>query len=163
MMTTKIPRLLCIATLCVFANSCASTSQSSGSNATPVFVSESAPPATISAEYIGPVAASDVVGYRKCATLYGALANQARSMGGNAVFYAGGDRRVTLLSWSAPAARGKAYRLPNLSSLSEVPGTMFGSSTTKVSQRPTTPQRRSSSSQEESVGLGQTHYLPGVE
>ncbi len=142
-------------------SSCASTSQSGGKHASAVLVTESAPPPN--AEYLGSVAASDEVGYRKCESLYGALANQARSMGGNAVFYASGERRFTLFSWSAPTAKGKAYRVRNLGSLTGLPGKVFGSSTTNMPQRSTTPSRTSSAPQATPAGFGQTQYLPGVE
>jgi hypothetical protein len=162
MKNTTIPRLLAATALCLLINSCASTSQSGGRQASAVLVSESAPPAN--AEYLGSVAASDEVGYRKCESLYGALANQARSMGGNAVFYARGERRFTLFSWSAPTANGKAYRVRNPGSLSGLPGKMFGSSTTitNMPQRSTTTVQPSSS-RVTPAGFGQTHYLPGVE
>ena len=162
MKNTTIPRLLAATAICLLASSCASTSQSGGRHASAVLVSESAPPTNVGAEYLGSVAARDEVGYRKCESLYGALANQARSMGGNAVFYAGGERRFTLFSWSAPTVKGKAYRVRNLGSLSGFPGKMFGSSVTNMSQRSTTTVRPSSPSQTP-AGFGQTHYLPGVE
>jgi hypothetical protein len=117
---------------CLFAISCVSTSQTGVGNsqvaATPVFISEAPPPTGISIQHLGQVTTSDYVGYRKCASLYGALANEARILGANAVFFTHGDRRVTATSWSAPTVSGQAYRIENFDSLAGIQGEIFGPS-----------------------------------
>lgn len=124
-MKTTLCSILITAAFCVFANSCASVQQSGVS---PVFISEEALPTAISAERLGRVTASDSWGYRRCASLHGALANEARNLGANAVFFTYGDRRVTATSWSAPTVSGQAYHVRNLQSLAGIKGQFFGSS-----------------------------------
>ncbi len=150
---------------CTFAASCATSIQNGGRNATPVFVTESSPSVQANAEYLGSVAASDEVGYRKCSSLYGALANQARKMGGNAVFFAGGDRHFTLFSWSAPTAKGKAYRVRNLGSLTTLPGKFYGASSGAPAQRmqSSAAPNRNLNHESRRAGFGSTQYLPGVQ
>ena len=88
----------------------------------PVFVSQDPLPPGIKHTVIGTVQADTKGGYSGVATLYPALAAEARKIGANAVVSAAGGRRVTMWSWAAPQVSGTAVRVEDPEKLKGLAG-----------------------------------------
>lgn len=121
-------RLIPVALLSFTLASCASvsssvpTADSGASYAGKVLVTQSELPENTSHTVLGTVKANARAGYGGVEKLYPLLADEARALGANAVVGVKGSRRMTMWSWSAPAANGTAVRIDSESALGALPG-----------------------------------------
>lgn len=124
----SIYRFATVAFLSLTLASCASvsssvpTAESGASYAGKVLVTQSALPEGTSHTVLGTVKANARAGYGKVESLYPLLATEARALGANAVVDVKGGRRMSMWSWSAPAASGTAVRIDSDAALSSLPG-----------------------------------------
>ncbi|MBL8287079.1 MAG: hypothetical protein JNL85_03765 [Rubrivivax sp.] len=124
-------RMAVLALAALVVAGCAATSSSTITAASappkwegPVFVSAEALPPGIKHTVVGTVQVDARAGYAGAATLYPALAAEARKIGANAVFSAAGGRRMTALSWAAPYVGGTAVRVEDPKKLEGLAGSM---------------------------------------
>jgi hypothetical protein len=93
--------------------------------ASPVFVSATTVPAGLAYKAIGAVEVEAHAGYDHVEALYPRLAAEARKIGANAVFNAGGGHRLQAFSWAAPYVSGVAVRVDDPAQLRGLAGSFY--------------------------------------